>query len=220
MAHTSTQSTVASLAFRALAFSLAAGFWLHYVGSRSFDASGGWRYLTNWGLTLNLLVASWALAGCALRPLRGRNPLLPAALTVSSTVVILYWSLYLISPSLVNGNGGLPWFSELYMHLGTTLFVYAEAIWLNPAPANNKSALGPVACVGVAYIAWVELVVSAVNDSPCGLHTPVCGYPYPFLNDFSALTRGTFYALACVGFLGLSTVILRLWKRLGYQEGP
>ncbi len=207
-------SSMAVLCFRVVALGLAAGFWCYYVGRKPFDATAGWRYLTNWGLSLNMLAALWALAGTWIRPLSRANPLLPAALTLSSTVVILYWGLYLISPSLVNANGGLPWYSEFYMHLGTTLFVYTEAWWLNAAPKRRTIALAPVALLGAGYILWVELVVSVVNDAPCGLHQPVCGYPYPFLNDFGAGTRHLFFGLAVLGFVSLSTVILTLWQRI------
>ena len=129
-------------------------------------------------------------------------------------MVILYWGLYLVSPRLVNGDGGLPWYSEFYLHLGTTLFAYGEAIWLNRAPKNTVRAIAPIALVGAAYLAWIELVVSRVNDSPCGLTTSVCGYPYPFLNDFSPLARGIFLTVACAVGLLLGAGIVKLWRQL------
>ena len=218
MTQVRTNINLLALAFRLTAFGLAAGYWLYYVGSRPFDATGGWRYLTNWGLTLNLVIGTWALGGMFIPVLQRPNPLLPTALTVSSAVVILYWSLYLISPTLVNGSGGLTWYSEFYLHLGTTIMVYIEALWLNQPPQKTFRALAPVALVGTTYLAWVDLVVSKVNASPCGLRTDVCGYPYPFLNDFTPLPRGLFYVTTCAGGVLLGGIILKLWRKLSSTE--
>jgi hypothetical protein len=48
----------------------------------------------------------------------------------------------------------------------------------------------------------------------------VCGYPYPFLNDFGASTRYLFFGLAVLGFVSLSTVILTLWQRIARTAEP
>ena len=206
--------TVWAFLFRLLAFGLAAGFWTYYVGRKPFDASAGWRYLTNWGLTLNLLVATWAVAARWVPKMNEQNPLLPPALTISSMVVILYWGLYIIDPNLVNSNGGLPWYSELYMHLGTTIFVYSEAFLFNRAPIKKLKSLLTVAFLGLAYILWVDQVVAPSNTSPCGLTSDVCGYPYPFLNDLTGATRIAFYLLAGSAMLGLSATIHWIWSKV------
>ena len=71
MTQVHTNINLLALAFRLTAFGLAAGYKLYYVGSRPFDATGGWRYLTNWGLTLNLVIGAWAL-GCMFIPVLQR----------------------------------------------------------------------------------------------------------------------------------------------------
>ena len=203
-----------ALPYRILAFLLAAGFWGYYVGRHPFDATGGWRYLTNWGHSFNLLALAWALASSWLPGLRTKNPILPTALTIGTIVVILYWSLYMIDPALVNGAHPLPWYSEWYLHLGSTVTVYIEAICLNKAPTRPIQALGPVALVTIGYIAWVDLVVPRFNNKPCGLTTDTCGYPYPFLNDLSGQSRMMLYVGAGLGLLALCAALLTLWSKL------
>ena len=206
-----------ALIYRLIVFGLALGFWLYYVGRHPFDATGGWRYLTNWGHSLNLLALGWALGSHGLVSFQIRNPLLPTALTMGSIVVILYWSLYIIDPALVNGANPLPWYSEWYMHLGSTVTVYIEAFLFNRPPMERKKALIPLACVATCYISWVELIVPNYNSQPCGLTTDVCGYPYPFLNDLTVMPRYGLYVAAFTGLVFLCAAILGLWKRLTHR---
>ncbi len=200
--------------YRLAVFGLALGFWLYYVGRHPFDATGGWRYLTNWGHSFNLLALSWALASHKIPMLQARNPVLPTALTMGTIVVILYWSLYIMDPALVNGANPLPWYSEWYMHLGSTVTVYIEAFVLNKSPTTPRRALVPLACVATCYILWVELVVPNYNNRPCGLTTDVCGYPYPFLNDLSVTSRYGLYVAAFTAMVFLCAGIIKLWSRV------
>jgi len=200
--------------FRVVVLVLVAGFWGYYIGRHPFSARGGWRYLTNWGLTLNLMVALFAVAGIYLPKFRYRNPLLPTALTISSLVVVLYWTLWAIDPALVTGSYPLPWYSDLYLHLGTTLGVYVEAFMLHRAPARVGRPLASVVGVGLVYILWIEFVVSVSNTKPCGLVESVCGYPYPFLNDLNGMERCGFYGAGGAVVLLLSVGIMKGWKRV------
>ena len=203
-----------AIVYRTTAFLLALGFWVYYVGRHPFDATGGWRYLTNWGHSFNLLALTWALAAHRIPLLQNRNPILPVALTIGSVVVILYWSLYLIDPALVNGANPLPWYSEWYMHLGSTVTVYIEAFVLNRNPNETRKAVIPLGCVATCYILWVELVVPNYNNKPCGLTTQVCGYPYPFLNDLSSTSRYGLYLAAFTGMVLLCATILKAWSKI------
>ncbi len=209
-----------STPLRIVTLALALGFWGFYIGRYPFSPSSGWRYLTNWGLSLNLLVALWAVLGLFSARLRRHNPLLPTALTASTLVVVLYWGLYAIDPAMVTVKAPLPWYSNLYMHLGTTVLVYVEAFFLNDAPRHRLKALVPITLVGTAYVLWVDLVVSTHNTAPCGLTTPVCGYPYPFLNDFTPLGRSCFYGVTGVLVLLMSQGILTLWRRIRGTSRP
>ncbi len=202
-----------STPFRILSLTLALGFWCFYIGRYPFSPSSSWRYLTNWGLSLNLLVALWAVLGLFSSRLRRHNPLLPTALTASTLVVLLYWGLYAINPAMVTIKAPLPWYSNLYMHLGTTVLVYLEAFLLNDAPRQRFKTLAPIALVGIAYVLWVDLVVATHNTTPCGLTTSVCGYPYPFLNDFTPSGRWGFYTITGALVLRMSLCILSLWRR-------
>ena len=94
---------------RVIILVLVAVFWAYYAGQHSFGPTGGWRYLTIWGLSLNLLVAIWAVIGIWNPRFGKKNPLLPTALSIGSLVVVLYWGLYAIDPTMVNGTGGRPW---------------------------------------------------------------------------------------------------------------
>jgi hypothetical protein len=199
--------------YRVAVFGLALGFWIYYVGRHPFDATGGWRYLTNWGHSFNLLALTWALSSHKVPALQTRNPILSTALTMGTIVVILYWSLYIIDPALVNGANPLPWYSEWYMHLGSTVTVYIEALLLNKAPSQPKRALVPLGLVATCYISWIEWVVPNYNNRPCGLTTNVCGYPYPFLNDLSVTSRYGLYLGAFIAMVFLCAVIIKLWGR-------
>ena len=202
-----------ALAYRLVVFILALSFWLYYVGRHPFDATGGWRYLTNWGHSLNLLALTWALGSHKMPVLQQQNPILPTALTMGSIVVILYWSLYIMDPALVNGANPLPWYSEWYMHLGSTVTVFVEGLILNQSPREPRRALLPLAAVATCYIMWVEFVVPNYNNKPCGLTTDVCGYPYPFLNDLSVTSRYVLYLAAFSFLVFLCAVIIKLWGR-------
>lgn len=207
-------NTVWSLAYRLVVFALALGFWAYYVGRHPFDATGGWRYLTNWGHSLNLLALAWALSSYWVPGLRQKNPILPVALTLGTVVVILYWSLYLMDPALVNGKNPLPWYSEWYMHLGSTVTVYLEAFLFNKKPENKLFAIGPLAAVALLYIVWADRVVPLYNTQPCGLTTAVCGYPYPFLNDLPAQSRIILYLGASAFLMVLCLAIMFVWAKV------
>ena len=82
-----------------------------------------------------------------------------------------------------------------------------------PATSEDLSSAGPVALVRLAYLPWNSLVVSKVNaEGPCGLRTDVCGYPYPFLNDFTPLPRGLSTSQPALEGVLLKGIILKLWR--------
>ncbi|MBT6175621.1 MAG: hypothetical protein HOI23_00140 [Deltaproteobacteria bacterium] len=218
---TNVETTRWSITYRLFAFTLALGFWSYHVGQHPFDATGGWRYLTNWGHSFNLLALTWALASHWMPRLRIQNPILPVALTLGTIVVILYWSLYLIDPAMVNDKGSpMPWYSEWYMHLGSTVSVYIEAFILNKKPRNQLMPVGTLAVVAGLYITWVDRVVPLYNTQPCGIKTSVCGYPYPFLNDLTVQSRFALYLGAFAFIIALCHLILTIWSRVSDARHP
>lgn len=214
------RNTSWSLTYRLVALTLALGFWVYYVGRHPFDATGGWRYLTNWGHSANLLALGWALGSNWVPRLQRANPILPVALTLGTVVVILYWSLYLMDPALVNGKNPLPWYSDWYMHLGSTVTVYIEAFLLNKRPKDKLFAMRPLAAVALLYIVWADRIVPLYNSKPCGLTTTVCGYPYPFLNDLTAPSRIALYLGAVALLFLLCLSIMFVWTKVDSRQKP
>jgi hypothetical protein len=106
-------------------------------------------------------------------------------------VVFLYWRLYFIDPKLVNGDNTPVWFQEYYLHLVGPAVIIIDAIFV--ARSFYQPLRGALATLSIclAYIAWAEILVGPLNNSPIGRVTS--GLPYPFLNDMDIAGRAQFY---------------------------
>jgi len=178
--------------FSIAAFVLALGFWFYQFTTQSGGNFGmQFRYLTIWGLSF-AVIAHYLLWRDRSK---GQHPSYPAFITGTAVlnimVVFLYWRLYFIDPSLVNGDNTPVWFQEYYLHLVGPAIIIIDAIFV--ARSFYQPLRGALATLTIclAYIAWAEILVGPLNNSPIGRVTS--GLPYPFLNDMDIAGRTQFY---------------------------
>ncbi|WP_138466316.1 hypothetical protein [Poseidonocella sp. HB161398] len=162
------------------------------------------RYLTIWALTGNLMAAAAMTVPGFGRP-DGRFDLpLSLLAIVNALVVISYWRLFLIDPSLVNGENDPKPYREYYLHLVGPALMWIDLFWLKRGFRRLLPVAGALAAMVVAYAGWAELLVGPLNDAPVG--TVTSGLPYPFLNDMELPQRLAFYGTTFVGGLVLIPV--------------
>ena len=128
---------------RAVTLLLAIYFWWLGIGNGLYIGAstgylenwgGGFRYLTNWVLTLNLLLASNAIINEFFKksPL---NLIIPATLSMNFVVIILYWGLRILDQSYLDVNTEewtlFEWFWDFYLHWGMTILVLIEILFFN-----------------------------------------------------------------------------------------
>jgi len=168
----------------------------------------GWqfRYLTIWALTASLCSA-WFMLRQSLGKTDARyDTLASTTMVLNVMVVFLYWRLYLISPSLVNGDGPIVVWREFYLHLLGPVLQWIDALFiLNTFRRIKRTAL-VLPVVILIYVLWSEFLVSPMNDLPAGDVTS--GLPYPFLNDLMLPDRLLFYVSTAAVAL---TVMLICW---------
>ncbi len=191
------------LIFRSIAFLLTLYFFitnivLGFYILEAGDWGGGLKFLTNWNLLLNFIIA-----GCAL--LNERNPefvshyvLLPASMVLNVLVFLLYWIIKLLGGF---GAGEAGWtivevLKDYYMHFGTSVFLFVEVLFYSKAFTYFKNEFTVFVAIFIGYISWMELFLSANNDEPCGSLT--CGFPYLFLNDLDNFGRIIFYLIVLI----------------------
>ena len=189
--------------FRILAFGLTLYFFVTniVIGNYVLNAGtwgGGLKFLTNWNLLLNFIIA-----GCALQNERNSKFnsyyfLLPGSMVLNVLVFLLYWII-----KLLGGFGSAPggWtmihvLKDYYMHFGTSVFLFAEVMLFSKAFTNLKKELPVFGGIFIAYIIWIEFFLQLRNNTPCG--TVSCGFPYPFLNDLDYIGRLTFYGIVLI----------------------
>lgn len=191
--------------YRWIVFLLASGFFLYQFTQTSLGAFGWqFRYLTIWGLTANM-VAAWFMLRLALgKSTNSHNDFVSAATVLGAVVVFMYWRLYFINPALVNGGGPIVWYQEYYLHLLGPILMWIDAFFILGAFRQIRGTLGYLAVFFLGYIAWVELAVHPLNDTPVGKVTS--GLPYPFLNDMDLGQRLQFYATTIVTALVIAAV--------------
>ena len=120
------------------------------------------------------------------------DALVSSVAVLNAMVMFLYWKLYFIDPSLVNGNGPIVWHQEYYLHLCGPLLMIIDALFLNRAFQNILRGVLMTTMICIAYIIWSEAIVGPFNIEPIGSVTS--GLPYPFLNDMVFMERALFYA--------------------------
>ncbi len=198
--------------FRGFVFLLALGYWFYQFTVTSMD-SFGWqfRYLTIWGLTANVIVAGLMLRFSLGRSDRTHNPLVSATVVLGAMVVFLYWRLWFIDPALVNSDGPIVWYQEYYLHaVGPALMMF-DAFFILGVFQRIWRSLAVSLVIFLSYIAWSEVLVGPLNDSPVGKITN--GLPYPFLNDMDGDARTQFYLVTigtALGFFVAGVVFAKL----------
>lgn len=193
-------------------FLLAAGFWLYQFATQDL-ADFGWqfRFLTVWALSLSVLSAWFALRVSLRLSTSAHRTLMAGTAVLNAMVVLLYWRLYLESPTQVNGADVLPALQEWYLHALGPALQWIEALFLTRAFVRPiPSALTVLGAI-MAYVLWIELAVQPLNEVPGGAVTT--GLPYPFLNDMPLRDRLVFYAVqagVALLVLGAFQVLQRL----------
>tara|TARA_Y100000588_G_scaffold370857_1_gene441520 strand:+ start:220 stop:888 length:669 start_codon:yes stop_codon:yes gene_type:complete len=198
--------------YRTVTLGLAAYFWwigvgVDYVSSSEAEWGGGLIYLTNWVLTLNLLVHTRAFLSEIFRQVFTINFLVGATMVMNIVVLVLWWGLQLVDPTLLaadtEGWSTFYWIWEIYIHGGMAVLLFIEGVVFNKSFSSKIRPYAVIVGLFLAYIVWIELAVSRYNILPCG--SVNCGFPYPFLNDLDITQRIIFYLgiwiLGTVSFL-------------------
>jgi len=126
--------------FRLVALALIAYYWFMslIIGPVDEDAkrwAGGFSFLSNWNLTLNLVVA----LGAIMNEFGGRDrfdkPILAAAMGVNIIVLILYWTLKALGAlgDVEAYDSFFDMFRDYYIHGITTVFLFGEAVFYREA---------------------------------------------------------------------------------------
>ena len=156
---------------------------------------GGLKYLTNWVLTLNLIVAFDAIIFEVTRKVKLFNSIISATIAMNIVVIALYWGMRSVDETLLDVNTEkwtlLQWIWDSYLHWGMALIVLIEAIIFNSIYDKLIRAYTVLIVIFLGYIFWIETFVSQYNTDPCGSIN--CGFPYPFLNDLNISERTIFY---------------------------
>ena len=212
------------LIFRWTVFLLAAGYCIRTIFFGGYSGFGGpFRFLTIWALFASFFAASRMMALEEGRSERRWDGFVAMTAVLNTMVVFLYWRLFLADPASVSRDGQLgEWWLEFYLHgLGPALQII-DALFVHRS--FRRLLAGAAWLLGVigAYVAWAELVVQPMNDSPVGEVTS--GLPYPFLNSLELSGRLVFYgsnvviALVLLGlFAALSLAVRRF---LPPPKGP
>lgn len=200
---------------------LLAGFytiWLVLLDADYTSPAGPFRFLTIWALLLSFLCASRMMALVEQRSENDWPALVAVTATLNFMVVFLYWRLYLADPGNVTGSAGPPdaWI-QYYIHALGPALQWGDMLFVHRRVRGIRVALLLLLSVVFAYVAWAEVVVRPLNDSPMG--TVTSGLPYPFLNDLALQDRGLFYAQTTISavlvlFLvfGLSWLMRRIFR--------
>ena len=192
-----------TLAFRAVVFVLALGYWIYQFFTVESWAEYGWqfRYLTIWTLTANVIVAAQML-----RLSLGRsNHEIPAfvsfVVVMNISVVVNYWRLYLADPENFYRDGdSIDWWQEYYLHVLGPLLMWIDAFFIHGVFRRLKRVFLYALILGISYPLWIEWIIGPLNNEPAGSVTS--GLPYAFLNDMAINERLIFYcAITAANFV-------------------
>ncbi|MEM8980256.1 MAG: hypothetical protein AAGD04_12280 [Pseudomonadota bacterium] len=200
-----------TLIFRWIVFLLAGFYCVIMVTTSEYDGFGGpFRFLTIWALFLSFFVASRHIARMEARSTRRWEGLVAATAVVNFMVVFLYWKLFLEDPASVTRNGelGALW-KELYLHGLGPVLMWIDALFLHRGWRKVLPSVAWLTGIVATYLAWGELVLSPLNDTPIGSVTS--GLPYPFLNSLEFPERLVFYA----SNIALALAVLAVFTLLG-----
>ncbi len=208
--------------FRIVALALVGYYWLLAIvspdGSAAERWAGGLSFLSNWNLTLNLLVALGAIKHEFDGRRRLDEPIIATAMGVNIIVMLLYWVLRAMGAlgEVVAYDSFADMFQNYYVHLGTSIILFAEAVFYSKPFEDWKRSYGVYVTIFFGYIFWMEGVVSRQDDFPCGEVS--CGFPYEFLNDLTSSGRAVFYAgvwiLGNIGFAASYRLVMYQARRI------
>jgi len=199
---------------------MAGGYAVYRIFNADYSSPGGeFRYLTIWALLLSFFSASQLLALSQHRSNRRWDVVVMCTSVLNAMVVFMYWKLFFIDPALVNGNGDIVWHQQYYLHMVGPALQIIDALFF--ARAFHKAYRAVPLLIGIIalYVAWAELFVQRLNESPVGSVTS--GLPYPFLNSMDFSGRAIFYATnAATGVVLLAVfwLIMTIAIRLGRQS--
>ena len=203
--------------FRIFALFLASYFWWLGIGEDLYILSssgeiknwgGGLRYLTNWVLTLNLIIAINAIILEFNKKFSLLNFIYIPTLSMNLVIIVLYWGMRSVDKTLLDIDNSdwsifqIAW--DYYLHWGMSIIVFTEAIFFSNKTSKLKIEYITLMSVFLGYIFWIEIFISKFNQYPCGKIS--CGFPYPFLNEYSNKERIIFYLI--VWFIGTSSFII------------
>lgn len=178
----SSTSEKSKIIYSIVAFGSALAVWCYGLIMSNFDLFHEMRFLTIWALTFATIVhgyIGWQRINH--RPISYKSIIQSAAI-MNILVVFLYWRLYLINPSLVNGNKTPSMLTEYYLHSTGPLLMVIEALFLSKAFINFGKDLISTLTTNGLYIVWAELVLR-----------PLQKLPYPFLAKMYGKDLRLFY---------------------------
>jgi len=191
------------LIFRLVAFGLTFYFFITNIifGAYILKAGswgGGLKFLTNWNLLLNFIIASCALLNERDSKFVSYYFLLPGSMVLNVLVFLLYWIIKLFGGFGAAENGWtiIDVLKDYYMHFGTSAFLFLEVIFYSKAFRDWKKEYSVFSLIFISYIIWMEFFVQINNNIPCG--TVSCGFPYLFLNDLDYIGRLIFYIIVWI----------------------
>lgn len=210
--------------FRWIVLLLAAFYCLRTLFLGDFSEFGGpFRYLTIWALFFSFFAASRMMALEEGRSARRWDGFVCMTSVINAMVVFLYWRLFFADPASVTRDGELgQLYLEMYLHgLGPALQI-VDTLFVHRSYRKLTAPLAWLFGVIAAYIAWAELVVGPMNDSPVG--TVTSGLPYPFLNNLPLEGRAIFYgsnfAVALVLLLVFAAIAWLIRRTFPAQTAP
>jgi len=182
------------LIYRWIVFLLAAGYCLRMIFFSVYDGFGGpFRYLTVWALFASFFCASRMIALMEGRSERRWDGVVAMTSVLNAMVCMLYWRLYFADPDSVTRDGELgAFYLEIYLHALGPLLQWIDATFIHRSFRKIGAALACLIGTIAAYVAWIELVVQPLSDTP--KRSVTSGLPYPFLNDLELPQRAVFYA--------------------------
>ncbi|GGE53006.1 androgen-induced gene 1 family protein [Actibacterium pelagium] len=200
-------------AYRWIVFLLAVGYTIYNVVTSDYTNFGGpFRFLTIWGLIVSMISAYFMLSlSSGWRDGDYRITAMSASV-LNVMVMFLYWKLYFTDPNLLHADGPPPFLQQYYLHLAGPFLQIFDALFIARVYRRPLRAVPQLMAIIMAYVAWGELVIQNLNDSPAGSVTS--GLAYPFLNSMTFPERGVFYAsnagialVILAGFAALSWVL-------------
>jgi len=182
------------LVFRNIVFFLALGYWIYQFFTVDSWSDYGWqfRFLTNWTLTANVIVAAQMLRLSRKNSHNEIPAFVSFVVVMNISVVVNYWRLFLADPENFYRDGNsIDWWQEYYLHVLGPLLMWIDAFFIHGVFRRLKRVFVYALILGIVYPIWMEWIVAPLNDEPAG--TVTSGLPYAFLNDMGASDRLIFY---------------------------